>query len=103
LVVTIGCMTFQVRPVSEMVGLEEVEHGQYRIRIEFYRLNDGKYFVWPYVRQVSGDNDIMRHFPIQGHFPEKDLARDAAVRRGKQLIDGGVSLAKLVGSPFQVG
>ena len=73
--------------------LEDVERhaeGPLAIEIEFYRHPTTRnYFTWPYVRRDKGDCSSVKHFMVQGHFPDKISARAAAIDRGRKLIQTG--------------
>lgn len=79
-------------PPDAFISAEEHPCGHYTIRIEFYKALNGRYFVWPYIRQQRGDGDTMKHFMLVGHFENMDAARDAALQRGRELIDNGVDI-----------
>lgn len=81
-------------PPESLDSIEEYSQGQHpegelRIRIEFYRDGQGQFFVWPYIRELRGDSDALKHFMVLGHFVSKDEARSVALNRGQQLIAAG--------------
>ena len=67
----------------------------YILRVEFYKKPDGRYFVWPYIRQVRGCNDITQHFQVLEQFPSKEAAREAALAGARALIASGSDLDKM--------
>ncbi|MFZ0212533.1 MAG: hypothetical protein WAL55_07480 [Candidatus Acidiferrales bacterium] len=52
----------EIPPPQDLhVVTEEYPEGQrHVIRIEFYKMPDNSYYVWPYVRRLVGDADLVR-------------------------------------------
>ena len=81
----------EIPPPEDLhVGTEEHPEGsRHVIRVEFYKMPDGSYYAWPYVRRLAGSGYIEEHFQMLKHFPDPDAARQAAINRGRTLISVG--------------
>ena len=83
------------QPISVSVNLakpestEEHPQGQFIIEIEFYKLPEGRYKVWPYVKKVRLDGESKAHFPLDTEFSSKEAARVAAIKAGREKIEAG--------------
>ena len=76
-------------PEYLFVGTEEHPEGRHIIHIEFYKMPNDSYYVWPNVKLLCGDCARSRHFQIFEHFTNMDAARQAAVNEGRSLISAG--------------
>jgi hypothetical protein len=74
-------------PAGSCLDVEEHQHREHIIRIEFYKNVAGRYFVWPYIKQVYQSGDTIEHFQVIKEFANKDAARQTALDRGRELID----------------
>jgi hypothetical protein len=90
-----GCAerhTFEESDLREAIvpgpNPESTEEHTFReniIEIEFYKLDDGRYFVWPYVNNI--------HFvPDSEFFATKESARAAAIKAGQERIAKGAEV-----------
>ncbi len=83
---------FKRQPISVSVSLakpesvEEHQHGDFTIEVEFYELPGGRYKVWPYLKEVRRDSESRIHFPLDTEFTSKEDARAAAIKVGTEKI-----------------
>jgi hypothetical protein len=59
------------------------------VQIDFYRAENGKYFVWPFVGQIGKYSSSHKHFKLRMHFDDIDSARECAINQGATLIELG--------------
>jgi hypothetical protein len=79
-------------PEDLLVGNEEYPQGQHSIRIQFYKMSDDSYYVWPYIRRTRGDCYTEKHFQMLTVFSNVDEARQAAITEGTALISAGFNV-----------
>jgi hypothetical protein len=56
------------------------------IEMEFYKLPDGRYKLWPYVKRAQGDGTTKIHFVLAGEFDSAEAARAAGMKAGQEKI-----------------
>jgi hypothetical protein len=63
---------------------EEHAFGRFIIEMELYKLPDGRYKVWPFVKKVGLHGETKIHFVLKTVFPSKEVARAAALKLGQK-------------------
>jgi hypothetical protein len=79
-------------PIKEPDSIEEHVCGEFIIELEFYRLDDGSYSVWPYMRRASTSPESKIHFVVEPSFPNKEVLRTIALRIAEEKISEGLGL-----------
>jgi hypothetical protein len=89
--------TFQDSDLREVMitepepeSIEEQSFGEFIVEIQFYRVSDDRYKVWPCLKKVGSSNS-KTHFVVDVVFPTKDLARVVALRVGLDKISEGLA------------
>ncbi len=86
----------EIPPAAELhESCEEFKHGEHTIIIDFYKTEEGAYFVWPYIRLERGTGSTAKHFQHLGHFRSKEEARGSTLDKGRALIDNGFDVYKI--------
>ena len=78
-----------VIPAPDPDSVEEHVCGDFIIELEFYRLDDGSYSVWPYIRKASTSPESKIHFVVEPCFPNKEVLRTIALQIAEERILGG--------------
>jgi len=71
-------------PIPRPESIEEHAFGQFIIEMELYKLPDGRYKVWPFVKKVGLHGETKIHFGLKTVFPSKEVARAAALELGQK-------------------
>src|SRR5579872_6033277 len=69
----------QIVPGPNPESTENHPVGEFIIEMEFYKLDDGRYKVWPSVKRVTPHNQSKVHFVLEPLFTTLDAARAAAL------------------------
>lgn len=76
------------RPRRNMRVMEPVEYGGYVIRSTNFRLREGGFSSEVVIEKHEHAGVAMQRCPLAGTFATEELADDAALQGGMQLIDG---------------
>jgi len=67
--------------------VEQHPEGKVIIEIEFYKLVNGQYKAWPYVKEAG--RETKEHYAVAGEFATMEAARTVAIETARKLIAQG--------------